>query len=291
LLRAGYEVTVLDSLSTGDRRNVPSGCDFVQGDVRDHNLVERCVRGQDAIIHLAAFTSVPESFIRAEECFEVNVHGTLNVLEAVKVGGNGRVVFASSSAVYAEKPDAPKAETMCPEPASPYAVAKLEGEHLLEWYYRRRRLPYVAFRYFNVYGPRQRADSDYAAVIPKFIERSLRNETLTIYGDGRQTRDFVFVEDVVAANLQAVQDTKAGVYNVGTGTATVILSLAEQIIGVAGSSSRCSFAPHPPGDILSSTADVMRTSQNLGWIPKWSLDRGLEQTIKWWRNQPASEAR
>jgi UDP-glucose 4-epimerase len=259
--------------------------------VRDHNLVERCVRGQDAIIHLAAFTSVPESFIRAEECFEVNVHGTLNVLEAVKVGGNGRVVFASSSAVYAEKPDAPKAETMCPEPASPYAVSKLEGEHLLEWYRKRCGLRYVAFRYFNVYGPRQAADSDYAAVIPKFIERSIRNETLTIYGDGYQTRDFVSIEDVVTANLRAVQETKSGVYNVGTGTAISILSLAEQIAGMIGTTKRYSFVPRPPGDILSSTADITRISQDLGWIPKWSLDRGLEQTIKWWRNQPASEAR
>jgi len=284
LLRLGYDVTVLDNLSTGDRENVPSGCDFVQGDVRDHALVERCVRGQDAVIHLAAFTSVPESFARAEECFEVNVHGTLNVLEAITASGKGRVVFASSSAVYSEKPDTPKAEAMCPEPASPYAVSKLEGEHLLEWYHRRCGLSYVAFRYFNVYGPRQAADSDYAAVIPKFIERSLRNETLTIYGDGRQTRDFVFIEDVVAANVLAVQDVRPGIYNVGTGAATLILSLAERIIGLARSMSAYTFAPRPPGDILSSTADITRITRDLAWSPKWTLNQGLEHTLEWWRN-------
>jgi UDP-glucose 4-epimerase len=281
LVKLGHAVTVFDNLSTGHRESVPAGCTLVEGDVRDHALVDRCVQGQDAVLHLAAFTSVPESVGRATECFEVNVHGTLNVLEAVATGGKGRVVFASSSAVYAEEPDAPKVETMCPEPASPYAVSKLEGEHLLDWYYRRRGVPYTAFRYFNVYGPRQEENSDYAAVIPKFITRSLRNETLTIHGDGRQTRDFVFIEDVVAANLLAVQGTRPGVYNVGTGTASTILWLAKRVNGLAGSTSGYAFAPRPPGDILSSTADVGLISHHLGWRPAWTLERGLEQTLAW----------
>lgn len=285
LVRLGHQVTVLDNLSTGHRENVPAGCVLVEGDVRDHELVERCVQGQDAVIHLAAFLSVPDSFSGATECFEVNVHGTLNVVEAVAAGGKGRVVFASSSAVYAEAPDVPKAETICPEPASPYAVSKLEGEHVLEWYWKRRGLEYVAFRYFNVYGPRQEADSDYAAVIPKFIERSLRGEALTIYGDGRQTRDFVFIQEVVAANVLAVQGAGQGIYNVGTGIATPILSLAECIIDLARSTSAYMFAPRPPGDILSSTADVGQIAKDLGWNPEWTLPQGLQETIRWWRNR------
>ena len=285
LVRLGHQVTVLDNLSTGHRENVPAGCVLVEGDVRDHALVGRCVQGQDAVIHLAAFLSVLDSFSRATECFEVNVHGTLNVVEAVAAGGKGRVVFASSSAVYPEEPDIPKAETMCPEPASPYAVSKLEGEHLLEWYHTRRGVEYVAFRYFNVYGPRQSADSDYAAVIPKFIERSLRNETLTIYGDGRQTRDFVYVADVVEANALAALGSGSGVYNVGTGTAITILSLAEVIIEMSGSKSSYDFAPRPPGDILSSTADIKRISADLGWEPNRTLSQRLRDTIQWRRNQ------
>ncbi len=285
LVRLGHQVTVLDNLSTGHRENVPAGCVLVEGDVRDHELVERCVQGQDAVIHLAAFLSVPDSFSGATECFEVNVHGTLNVVEAVAAGGKGRVVFASSSAVYAEAPDVPKAETICPEPASPYAVSKLEGEHVLEWYRKRRGLEYVGFRYFNVYGPRQAADSDYAAVIPKFIERCLRNETLTIYGDGRQTRDFVYVADVVEANVLAALGSGSGVYNVGTGSAIAILSLAEVIIEMSGSKSSYGFAPRPPGDILSSTADIKRIVVDLGWEPRWTLSHGLRDTIQWWRKQ------
>ena len=285
LVRLGHQVTVLDNLSTGYRENVPAGCVLVEGDVRDHALVGRCVQGQDAVVHLAAFLSVPDSFSRATECFEVNVHGTLNVVEAVAAGGKGRVVFASSSAVYAEAPDVPKAETMCPEPASPYAVSKLEGEHLLEWYHTRRGVEYVAFRYFNVYGPRQSADSDYAAVIPKFIERSLQDETLTIYGDGRQTRDFVYVADVVEANALAALGSGSGVYNVGTGTAITILSLAEMIIEMSGSKSSYDFAPRPPGDIQSSTADIKRISADIGWEPNRTLSQRLRDTIQWRRKQ------
>jgi UDP-glucose 4-epimerase len=285
LVKLGHAVMVFDNLSTGHRENVPAGCTLVEGDVRDYALIERCVQGQNAVLHLAAFTSVPESFLRASECFEVNVHGTLNVLEAVSTSGKGLVMYASSSAIYAEEPDAPKVESMCPEPASPYAVSKLEGEHLLEWYHRRRGVPYLALRYFNVFGPRQEEDSDYAAVIPKFITRSLRNETLTIHGDGRQTRDFVFIEDVVTANVLAVQGTRPGVYNVGTGTASTILWLAERIIGMAGSTGGYAFAPRPPGDIQSSTADVALISHQLGWRPAWTLERGLEQTLAWRRAQ------
>lgn len=285
LIRLGHIVTVLDNLSTGEMANVPPGCAFIHGDVRDYSLVERCVQDQNVVIHLAAFTSVPESFERSTECFEVNVHGTLNVLESVARCRIGKLVFASSSAVYAEEPNVPKTETMCPEPASPYAVSKLEGEHLLEWYHRHRGLQCIALRYFNVYGSRQAADSDYAAVIPIFIERALSEETLTIYGDGQQTRDFVSVDDVVEVNAVAALGHACGVYNVGTGLETSVRALARQIIDLTGSNSAYSFAPRRPGDILSSTANIELIRERLGWSPKWSLSEGLVHTIEWRNRQ------
>lgn len=280
----GHAVTVLDNLSSGEKGNLPPGCAFVQGDVRDYDLVEHQVRGHDIVIHLAAFTSVPESFERHAECFEVNVEGTLNVLEAAATQKVAKVVFASSSAVYAEEPNVPKTETMCPEPASPYAVSKLEGEHLLAWYHRRRGAQHVALRYFNVYGPRQDPNSDYAAVVPKFINRALAGTDLTIYGDGQQTRDFVYVDDVVRANILAAWAAASGVFNVGTGIATPVLALAHEIIALTGSRSSYCFGPRPPGDVLFSTADIQRISRGFGWMPRFSLHEGLSETLKWYRD-------
>lgn len=285
LIRLGHVVTVLDNLSTGKMANLPPGCAFVHGDVRDHSLIERCVQDQDVVIHLAAFTSVPESFRRPAECFEVNVHGTLNILESAARCSVRKFVFTSSSAVYAEEPNVPKAETMCPEPASPYAVSKLEGEHLLEWYHRRKGLQYIALRYFNVYGPCQAADSDYAAVIPIFIERALLGGTLVIHGDGQQTRDFVYVDDVVEANVLAVLGHACGVYNVGTGMEISILALAQQITNLTSSNSPLSLAPRRPGDILSSTANIKLIRKRLSWDPKWFLSEGLVHSIEWWNRQ------
>lgn len=289
LMQLGHVVTVLDNRSTGKMPIVPPGCTCVHGDVRDHDLVERCVRDQDVVIHLAAFTSVSESFERPAECFEVNVHGTMNVTESAARCGVNKLVFASSSAVYAEEPNVPKTETMCPEPASPYAVSKLEGEHLLEWYHRRKGLEYVTLRYFNVYGPCQTTDSDYAAVIPSFIERALPGEALIIHGNGQQTRDFVYVDDVVEANVVAALGSKCAVYNVGTGMKIGVLALAQQVISLTGSKSPYSFASRRPGDILTSTANICLIREQLGWNPKWSLPRGLSQTIEWRKKQTEGE--
>ena len=191
----GYAVRVLDDLSTGFAHNCDPGWEVVREDVRDAAAVEAAVVGCDAVVHLAAFTSVPESFERFGDCYGANVRGTYNVLRTCADAGVRKLVFASSSAVYAELPEAPKSEADCPDPISPYAVSKLEGEHLLELFTDLHGLPSVALRFFNVYGPRQPADSAYAAAVPIFIERGLRGETLTVYGDGRQTRDFVFVGD------------------------------------------------------------------------------------------------
>jgi len=217
LVRLGHVVTVLDNLSMGARNNLPLGCAFIHGDVRDGELVDHYVQDQDVVVHLAAFTSVPESFERPSECFEVNVHGTLNIIESVVRCNVRNLVFASSSAVYSEEPRIPKDESMCPGPSSPYAVSKLEGEHVSEWYHRRNGLHYIALRYFNVYGPDQVADSDYAAVVPIFIDLALSGKPLIIHGDGRQTRDFVYIEDVAEANVVAALSRAGGRVQCGDG--------------------------------------------------------------------------
>jgi UDP-glucose 4-epimerase len=238
-------------------------------------------------VHLAAFTSVPESFERFRECYRTNVHGTWNLLEAAARHGLRKVVFASSSAVYAELPDAPKSERDCPEPTSPYGVSKLEGEHLLEIFEKTRGLASAALRFFNVYGPRQPAGSAYAAAVPIFIERGLRGERLVVYGDGQQTRDFVYVGDVARAVVQAALEPATGVFNVGTGEATRVLALADEIARATGGPGDHRFEPLRPGDVRSSTADVSAISAALGWAPEHSLAQGLGETLGWYRARTA----
>jgi UDP-glucose 4-epimerase len=276
-------VRVLDDLSSGSRANLGPGVELVEADVRDPAAVDAAVAGCRAVVHLAAFTSVPESFARFEECYRTNLRGTFHVLESCARHGVPKLVFASSSAVYAELPDAPKTEADCPEPISPYAVSKLEGEHLLDAFGAARGLASVALRFFNVYGPRQPADSDYAAAVPIFLQRGLRGETLTVYGDGRQTRDFIFVEDVAECVLRAAQAPATGVFNVGSGVATEILTLADEIAKATGGPASHRFEALRPGDVRSSTADVARVSAALGWRARTGLPEGLARTLDWWR--------
>lgn len=286
--RRGYAVRVLDDLSSGDRANCDPAWELVEADVRDAEDVASCVAGADVVAHLAAFTSVPESFEKHAECYRTNVLGTWNVLEACARHGVRKLAFASSSAVYAELPDAPKSESDCPEPISPYAVSKLEGEHLLDIFREARGLASVALRFFNVYGPRQPADSAYAAAVPIFIERGLAGQTLTVYGDGHQTRDFVYVEDVAEAVVLAAESPRSGVFNVGTGEAIEILELADTIAGLTGGPRDHHFEPLRPGDVRSSTADVGRVGEALDWKPRWSLREGLTVTLDWYRARAAA---
>lgn len=287
--RRDYAVRVLDDLSTGDPAHCDPDWDLRVGDVRDLATVQEAISGATLVAHLAAFTSVPESFERHEECYRTNVAGTWNVLEASASLGVRKLVFASSSSVYAELPDAPKSEADCPEPISPYAVSKLEGEHLLGIYRERRGLGSVALRFFNVYGPRQPADSAYAAAIPIFLERGLRGQALTVYGDGRQTRDFVFVEDVAEAVARAAEVDAVGVFNVGTGVAIDILELADAIVKLTGGDAGHRFEPLRAGDVRSSTAEIARVAEALDWKPARSLAEGLALTLDWWRERLASE--
>jgi UDP-glucose 4-epimerase len=283
--RHGFEVRVLDDLSSGSRANCDESWLLHEADVCDAEALDGAADGAEVVVHLAAFTSVPESFERFRECYHTNVLGTFNVLEACVRHRVRKLVFASSSAVYAELPDAPKAEDDCPEPFSPYAVSKLEGEHLLEIYGRAHGLAWVAMRFFNVYGPRQPADSAYAAAVPIFMQRGLRGEPLTIYGDGHQTRDFVFVGDVAAAVFQAAQSAETGVYNVGTGQPVEVLELANTIVKLTGGTGSHRFEALRPGDVRSSTADVTRIEKVLGWRPADSLEQGLRETLEWYRQR------
>ncbi len=281
----GYAVRVLDDLSTGFRENCDPAWELVEADVRDAGAVAEAAAGATVAAHLAAFTSVPDSFEHHAECYRTNVMGTWNVLEACASRGVAKLVFASSSAVYAELPDAPKSESDCPEPISPYAVSKLEGEHLLEIQREARGLASVALRFFNVYGPRQPADSAYAAAVPIFMERGLRGEPFTVFGDGRQTRDFVFVEDVAAAVLRAAESEATGVFNVGTGRAIEILELADTIQRLTGDEAPHRFEPLRPGDVRSSTADISRVTAALDWKPSCALSEGLATTLEWYRHR------
>ena len=280
----GHQVTVIDNLSTGYRHNLAEGIEFVQADVRDQKKVGEGIKGQDVLFHLGAFVSLPESFEKPEECHSVNVEGTRCLLEAAVAAGLSKVVFSSTSALYPELPNEPRVEDSPLEPLSPYAASKFEGEKLLDEFFRNRDLSYVALRYFNVFGPRQRADSAYAAVIPIFICRALDDQSLTLYGDGCQTRDFIYVKDVARANLRAAQAKQSGIYNVGSGLPKCILDLADQICTLLGRSPQHGFAPRRPGDLLSSTAAIGRIQQDLGWQPEFTFDEGLQQTIEWWKS-------
>ena len=286
--REGFEIRVLDDLSTGAAANLEPAWKLLRADVADPAAVDAAVAGSEIVVHLAAFTSVPESFVRFADCYRTNVFGTANVLRACVRHGVRKLVFASSSAVYSDQPEAPKSEAECPGPSSPYGISKLEGEHLLGAHAELDGLASAALRFFNVYGPRQPADSAYAAAVPIFIERALRGEPLTVYGDGRQTRDFVFVADVAEAVLRAALSSATGVLNVGTGVAQEILGLADAVARLTAHRVPPRFAPSRPGDVRASSADVSRARHLLGWAPARPLAEGLEATLAWYRERAAA---
>lgn len=287
LLAEGCSVQVLDDLSSGLRENVPADAELIVGDVRDTALVNEVMEGCGRAFHLAAFVNLPDSFAQRDECMSINVDGTRCVFEAALNRGVGKVVFSSTSALYPDAPAGPKREDGPLSTASPYAESKLMGECLL-WEYQERGLRGIALRYFNVFGPGQPSDSDYAAVIPLFIARALVGQQLTICGDGDQTRDFVYVADVAGANWQASQSTATGAFNVGTGDGLAIIELANTTCRVLEQDPNYRFSELRPGDVLSSTACTERAQKILGWRAQWSFEDGLNETIKWWKS-PQSE--
>lgn len=278
------EIVILDNLRTGYRKNLEGlKHTFIEGSITDREKVREAVRGVDYIFHLAALVSVPESMAKPGECVDINVHGLLNVLEEASAAGVKKLVFASSAAVYGDNPVVPKLESMVPEPKSPYAITKLDGEYYLEMFRREGRLETAAIRFFNVFGPRQDPKGAYAAAVPIFIEKAVRGEDITVFGDGGQTRDFIYVKDIAGA-LSFVVETPGvtGVFNAGYGGQITINDLADGLIAAAGSSSKVLHAAERPGDVRHSRAssEKLRTA---GWLPKHTLEEGLAATLEFFR--------
>ena len=275
------EIRVLDNLRTGYRHNLDGlRHTFIEGSVTDRELVRQAVQGVDYIFHLAALVSVPESMAKPGECVDINVHGTLNVLEEASAAGVAKLVFASSAAIYGDNPTVPKIETMLPEPKSPYAITKLDGEYYLGMFQREGRLETAALRFFNVFGPRQDPKGAYAAAVPIFIGKAVRNEDITVFGDGGQTRDFIYVKDIVGALVFAVETPGVtGVFNAGYGGQITINDLANGLIQAAASTSKVLHAPERAGDVRHSRASADKLLA-AGWLPRHTLDQGLARTLE-----------
>lgn len=280
------DIVILDNFRSGFRHNLDGfNCRLMEGSVTDADAVKEAVQGVDYIFHLAAMISVPESMFKPKECVEINTQGTLNVLEAAAKAGVKKLVFSSSAAVYGDNPVLPKVEQMCPEPKSPYAVTKLDGEYYCKMFNDQGWLKTASMRYFNVFGPRQDPKSQYAAAVPIFIDKAVRNEPITIFGDGEQTRDFVYVKDVVAANVfLATRPELSGVYNVANGRTISIKALAQKIVALTGSKSEVRFAPERPGDIKHSCAAIDKI-RSAGYQPSNAFDDGLSATINFFRQK------
>jgi len=286
LLGRGERVRVLDSFVTGRRENLAGlGADLelVEGDLRDPAAVARAVAGVGTVFHLAAFISVPQSMQDPETCTAVNVGGTVGLLEAARRSGVRRVVLSSSTAVYGDPQAFPTAETAPLDPLSPYAVSKQVDELYARLYTRAFGLPVVALRYFNVYGPRQQPDSPYAAAIPIFLSRLLKGEPITVFGNGKQSRDFVFVEDVVRANLLAAgSEAAAGeAINVCSGSEISILDLLDLLGELVPYKSELHFGPPRAGDIYRSLGDPSKAQRLLGFRSAVGLPDGIQRTYEW----------
>jgi UDP-glucose 4-epimerase len=276
-------VIILDDLSTGNQQNVAALLNFpnvtlVWESVLNLAFLKEIFAGVDYVFHEAALPSVPRSISDPISSNAVNVTGTLNVLLAARDSHVAKVVAASSSSVYGDTPTLPKQENMPPKPLSPYALTKLTAEHYCRLFTDLYNLPTVCLRYFNVYGPRQNIDSQYAAVVPRFIRQALRGRPLEIFGDGEQTRDLTFVCDVVRANIQVAESTVCGVFNIGTGERVSINTLAEMILRLTENHGEIKHTAPRVGDIKHSLADISR-AKGFGYEPRYSLEAGLQETI------------
>jgi UDP-N-acetylglucosamine/UDP-N-acetyl-alpha-D-glucosaminouronate 4-epimerase len=283
LVRRGEHVRVLDDMSNGLERNVAShgaGVELVRGDIRDVACVDRCVHGVDVVLHLAALGSVARSVADPATTNDVNVTGTLNVLRSARDAGVRRVIFSSSSSVYGENPALPKHEDLALVPVSPYAVSKLAAEAYTRVFARLYTMETVCLRYFNVFGPRQRPDSQYAAVIPRFMQWAHEGAPLVIYGDGQQSRDFTYVANVVAANLLAANapGVSGRVFNVACGDRYSLIDIVKNLEAAVGRPLEVIHEAPRAGDVRHSQADVGAAREALGYEVSVSFSRGLALT-------------
>jgi len=292
LLELGHQVVVLDNFSTGRRENlahIAKDVQIIEGDVRDPAKVAEATAGCTLVFHEAAIVSVPYSVEHPEESNDVNIRGTMHVLQAARKAGAKRVVFASSAAIYGEEPTLPKVESMLPEPLSPYGIEKITGEHYLATWSGLFGVETVALRYFNVFGPRQDPRSPYSGVISIFVDRILAGKPITFFGDGGQTRDFVYVANVVDANvLAATRDGVSGRrFNVACGQRTTLLELADMIGRAADKPVEKAFADPRAGDIRHSVADIAPARAELGYEPKVGVEEGLRHLVDYARSTPS----
>ena len=303
LLRRGDNVRVLDDFSSGTHENLeairgspgsstgrgspgsstgPGNLEILEGDLRDADTVRAAVQDIELVFHLAAFVSVPQSMSDPETCFAVNVGGTVALLEASRRAGVRKVVLSSSTAVYGEPAVFPTTEETPLLPLSPYALSKQVNELYARLYTQTLGLPVTALRYYNVYGPRQRPDSDYAAAIPIFVRQLASGEPITIYGDGKQSRDFIFVKDVVRANLLAAESDAAGeAFNICSGRETNLLNLLEELSKISPHQPEVHFTSPRPGDIYRSAGSPEKAARALGFRAETALAIGLAQTVEW----------
>lgn len=286
LVKNGDRVTVLDDFSSGRRENLKDiieKIELVKGDIRDKGLVPNIMKGVDYVIHQAALRSVPKSLGNPELYNDVNINGTLNILIRAKECGVKRVVFASSSSIYGERDDLPEKEDLYPLLISPYALTKLAGEYYCRIFSEIYGLETVSLRYFNVFGPRQSLENQYAVVIPKFITCMLKDENPPVHGDGKQTRDFTYIENVVQANIKAAiaPGVKCEVLNIARGKGYSVLDIVKYINKLLKKDIKPAFTPPRPGDVKHTLADITKAKKTIGFDPKIGFEEGLERTIRY----------
>jgi len=282
------EVHVVDNLRTGKFENINGidGVNFHNVSITDREAIFEIMQGATYVHHLAALVSVPESIEKPIDCVEINVNGLINVLDAAVTHKVRKLVHSSSAAVYGDNPESPKDISMMPMPKTPYGITKLDGEYYLKAYNENFGLETISLRYFNVYGPRQDPESQYAAAVPIFVKKAIKEDPIIIYGDGEQTRDFIYVKDVVNANVLAVTSRgPTGVFNVALGRATTINELARIIIQETESRSRIIHEKERSGDIKHSQASIEKTKASLNFSPQFTLLQGLKETALFLREE------
>ena len=284
LLATGYQARVLDNLSMGKTENLPlaeAGLEFIEGDIRDQATVDKCVSGCDAIVHLAAVASVQASIDDPVATHQSNFDGTLHLLEAAREQNVQRFLYACSAAVYGDTEVLPVPETLIPNPLSPYAVDKLAGEYYLMYYFNKYGLNGTSFRFFNIYGPRQDPSSPYSGVISIFADRLRAGKGVTIFGDGKQTRDFVYVKDLAGLLAGALvrEDLAGKITNIGTGKECSLLDLLDAMEKISGKSIERDFVDARVGDIRYSRADITRLKTLFEKIPATPIEKGLEALL------------
>jgi nucleoside-diphosphate-sugar epimerase len=291
LVGQGKSVRVFDNFSSGKRENVRPFADkaeIIEGDLRDPQSIQRALTGVRFVLHLGAIPSVTRSVEDPRTTTEVNIVGTVNLLLAAREAGVKRVVFSSSSSVYGDTPTQPKREETIPSPLSPYAVHKITGEYYCRVFWQLYGLETVSLRYFNVFGPRQDPQSQYAAVIPRFITAIMRDQSPVIFGNGKQTRDFSHIENVIDANVAACEAPKEALgesFNIACGGRISLLDLVDTVNKIFGKKIKPRFDPPRPGDILHSQADISKAEKLLGWKPRIVFPEGIAKTIAWYQQQ------